>query len=57
MHRLKIVIGAGAAAILTIIALGTVNVVERTERIAWQTARQNFSPAPWRASAFSSVPI
>ena len=41
MNRLKIVIGAGTAAILTIIALGTVNVVQRTERIAWQTARQS----------------
>ena len=45
MHRLKIVIGAGTAAILTIIALGTVNVVERTERIAWQTARHALESA------------
>ncbi len=41
MKRLKLVIGAGTAAILSIIALGTLHVVEKTERAAWQAARQS----------------
>lgn len=41
INRLKLLVGAGTAAILAIIALGTVHVVQRTEQIAWQTARQS----------------
>lgn len=41
MKRLQLVVCAGTAAILTIIALGTVHVVEKAERAAWQAARQS----------------
>lgn len=41
INRLKLVVGLGTAVILSIIALATVHVVQRTERIAWQTARQS----------------
>ena len=41
MHRLKLMVCAGTVAILAIIALGAAHVVQRTERAAWQAARQS----------------
>lgn len=45
INRLKLLVGIGTAAILLIIALGTIHIVQRTEQIAWQTATQSMENA------------
>ena len=41
MHRLKLMVCAGAVAIVAIIALGAAHVVQRTEQAAWQAAKRS----------------